>query len=154
MNLRLLFVLAMLSVALLACGPTPSPDNPYWQFEVPGNAKLLGQESTPDSMAFRSAYELPDKQPMVVKVTLMEHSPGFVGEKGIADFDTKFEPLNVLGVECEAKGKLRYVETGPMLHMVNVELCMRNLEAEKHWYYDEDVINAILESYEPKESPE
>ena len=89
MNLRLLFVLAVLSVALLACGPQPSPDNPYWQFEVPGNAKLLGQESTPDSMAFRSAYELPDKQPLVVKVTLMKHSEGYVTEKWVKDFDTK-----------------------------------------------------------------
>lgn len=153
MNLRLLICLTLLSVSLLACGPNQSPDNPYWQFEVPGNAKLLGHESTPDSMAFRSAYELPDKQPMVVKVTLMEHSEGYVTGKSVKDFDTKFEPLNVLGVECEGKGKLRYLETGPVLHMVNVELCMRNTATGKAWHYDEDIIYKILESYEPKELP-
>lgn len=153
MNLRLLIGLSVLSVALLACGPNPSPDNPYWQFEVPGNAKLLRHESTPDSMAFRSAYELPDKQPLVVKVVLMEHSEGYVNEKWVKDFDTKYEPLNVLGVECEGMGKLRNLETGTVLHMVNVEMCMRDTATGETWYYDENVINAILESYQPKESP-
>lgn len=153
MNLRLLFGVTLLAVSMAACGATaPAPDNLHWTFDPPDGAKLLEQESSPDDMSFRAVYDLGDQQAVSVQATLFELSKGGSGRTSI---DSASKPINFLGVNCNAQGKLRHLATGETAtgktqHMVTVKMCVDDPATGKTWKYDETVIDGVLESYQPK----
>ena len=154
MNPRLLIGSTLIALLLMACGAKAMhPDNPYWTFTLPDGAKLLGQASFGDGMHFEGVYELPNKQAVYVIIFVLEYSKG--EEAQTSWENTGYIARDEFGVSCIFLGKTRHlatgeVATGQVQHIIQAEMCVEDRATGETWEYDEGVVGAILDSYEPK----